>query len=85
MPMGVVSYGGVSGGLRAAQALRLMASTLKMMPLPEGVALPNVFTQIKDGVFAANELNEQGAAALLNEMQKWTSALAGLRAGIRAL
>ena len=85
MPIGVVSYGGVSGGLRAAQALRLMASTLKMVPLPEGVALPNVFTQIKDGVFAANELNEQGAAALLNEMQKWTSALAGLRAGIRAL
>jgi NAD(P)H-dependent FMN reductase len=85
MPVGVVSYGGVSGGLRAAQAIRLMASTLKMMPLPEGVALPNVFNQIKDGVFSANELNEQGAAAMLNEMIKWSKALAELRAAIRAL
>jgi hypothetical protein len=56
-----------------------------MMPLPEGVALPNVFNQIKDGVFSANELNEQGATAMLNEMHKWSTALAGLRAGIRAL
>ena len=85
MPLGIVSYGGVSGGLRSAQAIRLMASTLKMMPLPEGVPMPNVFAQIKDGVFSANELNEQGATAMLNEMHKWTSALVGLRAGIRAL
>ncbi|MDE2465184.1 MAG: NAD(P)H-dependent oxidoreductase [Alphaproteobacteria bacterium] len=83
MPAGVVSYGGVSGGLRSAQAIRLMVSTLKMMPLPEGVALPNVFNQIKDGAFVANDLNEQGAGAMLNEMRKWTDALAGLRDGIR--
>ena len=34
---------------------RLHDSTLKMMPIPEGVALPNVFSQIKDGKFTGNE------------------------------
>ncbi len=83
-PVAFVTYGGVSGGLRAAQPARLQASTLKMMPIPEGVALPNVFAQLKDGKFEGNELNEQGAAASLNELHKWADALAPLRAKIRA-
>ena len=41
-PAGFVSYGGVSGGLRAAQQARLLASTVKMMPIPEGVPIPMV-------------------------------------------
>lgn len=83
-PVGIVSYGGVSGGLRAAQQARLLVSTLKMMPVPEGVALPNVFQQLEGGKFAANELNTQGASAMLNEMHKWATALAPLREEVRA-
>jgi NAD(P)H-dependent FMN reductase len=83
-PVGIVSYGGVSGGLRAAQQARLLASTLKMMPVPEGVALPNVFQQLEGGKFAANDLNTQGASAMLNEMHKWSTALASLREQVRA-
>lgn len=83
-PVGFVSYGGVSGGLRSAQQARLMASTVKMMPVPEGIALPNVYSQIKDGTFAANDLNIQGAASMLNEMHKWAEALKSLRDGARA-
>ncbi len=82
-PVAFVTYGGVSGGLRAAQPARLQATTLKMMPIPEGVALPNVFAQLKDGKFAGNELNEQGAAATLNELIKWSDALAPLREKVR--
>ena len=82
-PMAVVSYGGVSGGLRAAQTLRQHISTLKSMPIPEGVAIPNFFSQLKDGKFAGNELNEQGVAASLNELHKWSEALADLREGVR--
>ena len=81
--MGFVSYGGVSGGLRAAQAAKLQLTTLKMMPIPEGVALPNVFQQLKDGKFEANELNTQGAQAVLNELIRWTEALAPLRETMR--
>jgi hypothetical protein len=69
--------------VRAAQTARLQASTLKMMPIPEGVVLPNVFGQIKDGKFIANELNQQGVAATLNELHKWAEALTTLREGIR--
>lgn len=84
-PVGFVSYGGVSGGLRSAQTARLMATSLKMMPVPEGVALPSVFAQIKDGVFTANDLNIQGAASILNEMIKWAEALKPLREGIKGM
>ncbi|MEI9989718.1 MAG: NAD(P)H-dependent oxidoreductase [Rhizomicrobium sp.] len=82
-PAAFVSYGGVSGGLRSAQVARSHVSTLKMMPIPEGVALPGVFAQIKDGKFEANELNLQGVAATLNELHKWSTALAPLREQIR--
>jgi NAD(P)H-dependent FMN reductase len=82
-PVGFVGYGGISGAQRSTQSARLQTTTLKMMPIPEGVVLPNVFTQLKDGKFTANEFNEQGAMATLNELHKWSEALAPLREGIR--
>ncbi len=82
--VGFVGYGGISGGGRSTHAIKPTVATLKMMPIPENVWLPNVFQQIKDGVFTANEFNEQGAAALLNELIKWTDALAALREQARA-
>ena len=82
-PVGFVGYGGISGGQRSTGPARITASTLKMMPVPEMVVLPNVFQQLKDGVFTSNAFNEQGATAMLNELAKWEHALAPLRAGIR--
>jgi hypothetical protein len=43
-----------------------------------------VYGQLKEGVFTANEFNEQGADALLGELIKWTDALSGLREANRA-
>jgi len=79
-PAGLVSYGGVSGGLRAAQAVKLLLTTLKIMPIPEGVALPN-FRQFIDegGTFRSNELVDKGATVMLDELARWASALKGLR------
>jgi len=82
-PVAFVSYGGVSAGLRSAQPARTHVSTLKMMPIPEGVAIPSFFAQIKDGKFEGNELNQQGVAATLNELHKWAEALTPLREEIR--
>jgi NAD(P)H-dependent FMN reductase len=82
-PVGFVGYAGISGAQRSTQSARLQITTLKMMPIPEGVVLPNVFTQIKDGKFTANEFNEQGAMATLNELVKWSNALAPLRDAVR--
>lgn len=57
---------------------------LPSLPIPESVALPNVFAQLKEGVFAANELNIAGASAMLSELRKWEEALRDLRARHRA-
>lgn len=77
---GLVSYGGVSGGLRAAQAVKLMLTGMKMMPLPEGVPIPFAAKQIENGVFKSNELIDTGVKTMLDELAKWTGALAPLHA-----
>jgi NAD(P)H-dependent FMN reductase len=79
-PAGFVSYGGVSGGLRSAQTARQLVTTMKMMPIPEGVALPTVFAQLGEkGAFSPNDLNAAGAKAMLDEIAKWAGALKPLR------
>lgn len=78
-PAAFVSYGGVSAGMRSSARSAITAATLKMMPIPESVGIPNVFGQLQDGVFQPNDLNSAGAAAVLNELGKWEEALRGLR------
>lgn len=79
-PCGFVSYGGVSGGLRAAQMSRLHVTTLKMMPMMEGVMVPMVQSHISDsGVFASNELIDASAQSLLDELLRWAKALKSMR------
>lgn len=79
-PAGVVSYGGISGGLRASQELRLMISNLNMHALPQTVPLP-LFSQFvnDEGVFIPNEAVETGATGLLDELHKWAVALKPMR------
>jgi NAD(P)H-dependent FMN reductase len=79
-PVGFVSYGGASGGIRSVQASKLTATALKMMPIPEAVAIPFFTKQIENGVFAANEMQEKAATVMLDELLRWTLALKTLRA-----
>jgi len=78
-PVGFVSYGGIAGGTRAVQMLKLTVTALRMMPLPEAVTLPFAAKQIADGVFQATETNEQAAAVMLDELGRWAEALAPMR------
>ncbi len=80
-PAGLVSYGGVSGGLRAAQAVKLLLTALKVMPIPEGVAVPK-FQRFsgEDGTFRPDELVEKSATTMLGELLRWAEALKPLRA-----
>jgi NAD(P)H-dependent FMN reductase len=82
-PAAFVSYGGVSAGMRSSARSAMTAATLKMMPIPESVGIPNVFTQLADGKFKANDLNIAGAQTVLNELAKWEEALRGLRSNHR--
>jgi NAD(P)H-dependent FMN reductase len=79
-PVGFVSYGGMSGGVRAVQMAKQVVTTLKMMPLPEAVAVPFVAQFIDDeGEFVPNETIERSAAGMLDELVRVQAALAVLR------
>lgn len=75
-PAGIVSYGGVSGGLRAAQQLKQTLTTLKIMPIVEAVAIHRVFNRIDANKhFQPEEHHINTARSMLNELHKWAMAL----------
>ncbi len=79
-PAGFVSYGGVSGGLRAQQSEKQLLTTLKMMPIPESVSLPAFSQHIQpDGSFEPGERAEAAARAMLDELHRWAVALQPMR------
>jgi NAD(P)H-dependent FMN reductase len=78
-PVGFVSYGGVSGGMRGVQALKPNLLSFSMMPVPEGVVIPFVGSMIEDGVFHPTEPVAQGAASLLDSLARWAEALRVMR------
>jgi NAD(P)H-dependent FMN reductase len=79
-PVGLVSYGGVSAGTRAAQMLKQVVTTLKMTPLPEAVSIPFVSQFVDDdGVIQPNPTMQQSASAMLDELVRVEAALRTLR------
>lgn len=78
-PASFVSYGGVSGGLRAVQSTKLTLTTLRIVPLTEAVVVPFVANQVKDGVFTPNEVQEKAAPEMLDALARWSDALKVLR------
>ncbi|TIS60357.1 MAG: NAD(P)H-dependent oxidoreductase [Mesorhizobium sp.] len=81
-PAAILSYGGVSGGLRAAQAVKQLLTAVGVMPIPEGVALP-LYQKLldEDGAFQPSEQVLGGAKAMLDELLRWSEALKPMRAG----
>ncbi len=80
-PIAFVSYGGVSAGTRGVNTLKMTATTLKMMPMFEAVAIP-FFTQYIDeetGKFSPPKVQEEAAALMLTELGRWAEALRPLR------
>ena len=77
---GIVSYGGVSAGLRAAAALKPVLAALRVVPVVEAVSVP-FFAQFldEDDEFAPNAELEVGAKAMLGEIERLTGALRTLR------
>lgn len=78
-PVGFVSYGGVSGGLRSVQVTKASATALRMMALPEAVTLPFAAKLIENGVFTPPDVQAQAAAKMLDELFRWEAALRQLR------
>ncbi len=75
-PVGFVSYGGVSAGVRALTALKPVVAALRMTPTLEAVNIPFVGQFIDDeGRFVPNEQLEMAAAGMLAELAKLEGAL----------
>jgi NAD(P)H-dependent FMN reductase len=79
-PVGFVSYGGVSAGTRAVEQLKQVVTTLRMVPVSEAVSIPFHSQFIgEEGVVQANEIMEQAADAMLDELVRVEAALRPLR------
>ena len=76
-----VSYGGMSGGVRAVQMAKQSLIALKVVPIVEVVAIPFVAQAIdrESGAFKASEQHDKAAATMFDELHRWTTALASLR------
>ncbi len=80
-PVALVSYGGISAGLRAATAIKQSLVALRLTVIPDAVTIPFVSRLIDDeGRLQANELMDQSANAILDELLSLQAALAPLRA-----
>lgn len=81
-PVGFVSYGGIAGGLRAVEHLRLVFAELHAVTIRETVSFANIWSHLDDaGELRASEAAEQGMAKLTAQLHWWARALRDARAG----
>jgi NAD(P)H-dependent FMN reductase len=78
-PAALASYGGVAAGLRAAQMEKLLLTSLRVMTIPEAIAIPMFAQFLKDGAFVPNEPLIEGANLMLSELHRWATALKPMR------
>jgi NAD(P)H-dependent FMN reductase len=75
---GFVTYG-TNGGIRAAEALRLVMGELQIADVRAGVAL-NLFTDFEDfTTFRPSPIHDRSMNAMLDQVVAWAAALAPLR------
>ena len=80
-PAGIVIYGAVSGGTRAAQMLKQVMSWVRLVPVTDSVNIPFIGEKLdEDRRLKPNEIMEQAATVMLDELARWARALRPLRA-----
>ncbi|WP_424531770.1 NADPH-dependent FMN reductase [Sphaerisporangium viridialbum] len=81
-PVGLVSYGGVAAGTRAAQMIKQVVTTLKMTPIFEAVSIPFVRQFIDDEEnVVPNDVMTASAKAMFDELVRMSETLRPLREG----
>jgi NAD(P)H-dependent FMN reductase len=78
-PVGIVSYGGVAAGTRAAQMLKQVLLAQRMVPLATAVSIPFVAGFVDDGRLEPNDTMQAAATGVLDELQAYDAALRPLR------
>jgi NAD(P)H-dependent FMN reductase len=77
--VGFVSYGGIAGGLRSVEALRLVFASLNAATVRNTVAFANAWDQFVDGVPVENERSAMAAESLVRQIKWWGHALRNAR------
>jgi NAD(P)H-dependent FMN reductase len=81
-PVGLVSYGGISGGLRAVTALKPCLSAMRLTAIPEAVVIQFVATHIgEDGSFTPTDHVARSVVPMLDELARVTPVLKQLQRG----
>jgi NAD(P)H-dependent FMN reductase len=78
--VGFVSYGGIAGGLRSVEALRLVFASLNAVTVRNTVSFANAWNQFVDGVPVYDGANA-AAESLVNQLKWWGHALRQARRG----
>lgn len=79
-PVAFVSYGGVSGGLRAVEQLRQVFAELHAVTIRDTVSFAGAWEQFDSaGALLKPERAERSMAAMLDRMRWWASALRAAR------
>ena len=83
-PVGFVSYGMTSAGLRAVEQIKPVVSTLKMTPVPEAVSIHLRQALGTGGALMPTAAMEESARSMLDELRLMTDALATMRVATSA-
>ena len=75
-PVAFVSYGGISGGLRAVEQLRLVFAELHAVTIRDSVSFPGAWEQFDEsGTLRNPERSQRGMETLLARLNWWAVAL----------
>jgi NAD(P)H-dependent FMN reductase len=77
--VGIVSYGGMAGGARAAEQLRLVAIELQMAPIREGIVIPMIHQAFDEHGRPKDDSLTARAESMLDQLSWWTRALKAAR------
>lgn len=79
-PVAFVSYGGIAGGLRAVEQLRLVFAELHAVGVRDGVSFPNVWNQFDEGGRPRHpQRASKAVATMLSRLAWWAIALHNAR------
>lgn len=82
-PVAFVSYGGISGGLRAVEQLRLVFAELHAVTIRDSVSFANAWERFDStGVLLKPERSEKSMETLLHRLKWWAVALRNARSAI---
>lgn len=78
-PVGLVTYGGPSGGMRAAEMIKQVLVALRMVPVAPALALHWAGKQVVDGEFVPTDADTATVTSMAAELARVGSALSVLR------